>query len=406
MDNRIASLRQEDIESVRRAAASVEPIAGLTHTFYRYPARFSPQFVRAAISSFTKPGDLVLDPFMGGGTTLVEALASGRHAIGTDISSLATFIAKTKTTLLSKRDRQVLYAWADTVPSKIRINRAPTTRCTPQDVKYQKNIDDSTSWRIRKAIKLGLESLETLRNIRQENFARCVLLKTSQWALDGRKEIPTIQSYRETLVRHFEEMIQGERALYDSVREISNSPMRASRKAIQCINRSAIGIDKDNSVRSSPPPKLILTSPPYPGIHVLYHRWQVNGRRETPTPFWIANKLDGAGASFYTLGDRKQKRLDGYFSQIADAFESLAAISASDTVFIQMVSFSEPRWQLPRYLECLERAGLKEIHPSQIGNSKQGRIWRDVPQRKWHANFIGKTQGSKEVVLFHMRNEA
>lgn len=56
-----------------------EPVKGLTHGFYKYPARFSPQFVRAAIDTFTKRRDLVLDPHVGGGTTLVEALASGRN---------------------------------------------------------------------------------------------------------------------------------------------------------------------------------------------------------------------------------------------------------------------------------------------------------------------------------------
>jgi hypothetical protein len=47
------------------------PVRGLTHNFYRYPARFSPVFVRAAIEAFTVPGDLVLDNHVGGGTTLV-----------------------------------------------------------------------------------------------------------------------------------------------------------------------------------------------------------------------------------------------------------------------------------------------------------------------------------------------
>jgi hypothetical protein len=39
--------------------------------------------------------------------------------------------------------------------------------------------------------------------------------------------------------------------------------------------------------------KLIVTSPPYPGVHVLYHRWHVDGRRETPAPYWIAGCNDG-----------------------------------------------------------------------------------------------------------------
>jgi tRNA G10 N-methylase Trm11 len=51
-----------------------------------------------------RPGEMVLDPFTGGGTTLVEACSIGRRAIGTDISSIATFTAKVKTAPLSEYD--------------------------------------------------------------------------------------------------------------------------------------------------------------------------------------------------------------------------------------------------------------------------------------------------------------
>jgi 23S rRNA G2445 N2-methylase RlmL len=79
------------------AAHDGTPVSGLTHGYYRYPARFSPLFVRAVIAAFTKTGDWVIDPFAGGGTTLVEAMAAGRNALGIDISSLATFVSEAKT---------------------------------------------------------------------------------------------------------------------------------------------------------------------------------------------------------------------------------------------------------------------------------------------------------------------
>jgi DNA modification methylase len=63
------------------AASDTTPVAGLTHNFYRYPARFSPKLARAAIEAFTEPGDLVLDPFVGGGTTLVETMVLRRLRI-------------------------------------------------------------------------------------------------------------------------------------------------------------------------------------------------------------------------------------------------------------------------------------------------------------------------------------
>ena len=100
------SLTEESRKRLRNGISSTDPVSGLTHNFYRYPARFSPDFVRSVLLEFSDIGDLVYDPFMGGGTTLVEAASLGRHCIGTDISSLAAFIARVKTTVLS--DAQLL----------------------------------------------------------------------------------------------------------------------------------------------------------------------------------------------------------------------------------------------------------------------------------------------------------
>lgn len=51
----------------------------------RHPARMLPAIARQAIEALTEPGDLVFDPMCGAGTTLVEALHTGRHAAGIDI---------------------------------------------------------------------------------------------------------------------------------------------------------------------------------------------------------------------------------------------------------------------------------------------------------------------------------
>lgn len=54
-----------------------------------YRGNWPPQLVRNLILKYTKPGDIVLDPFMGGGTTLIEAWLLQRFSIGVDISKLA-----------------------------------------------------------------------------------------------------------------------------------------------------------------------------------------------------------------------------------------------------------------------------------------------------------------------------
>ena len=90
-------------------------VSGLTHNFYRYPARFSPEFAREAITEFSNKGDYILDAFMGSGTSIVEAVTNGRNAIGVDINPLAYFITKVKTTPLSKRDRDKVIEWVNDI---------------------------------------------------------------------------------------------------------------------------------------------------------------------------------------------------------------------------------------------------------------------------------------------------
>ncbi len=67
--------------SRQRAAHSLHEVS--------YRACFKPQLPRFFIERLTKPGDLVYDPFMGRGTTLVEAALLGRRAAGCDVNPLS-----------------------------------------------------------------------------------------------------------------------------------------------------------------------------------------------------------------------------------------------------------------------------------------------------------------------------
>ncbi|MGH3787280.1 MAG: DNA methyltransferase [Pseudonocardiaceae bacterium] len=69
-----------------------------THGLHAFAARLPPPLARWAIESFTDPGDYVLDVMCGSGTTLVEGLLTGRHALGVDIDPLARLIALAKAT--------------------------------------------------------------------------------------------------------------------------------------------------------------------------------------------------------------------------------------------------------------------------------------------------------------------
>lgn len=75
-----------------------------SHNFHSFPAKFPPQLPKLFIHELTEPNDIVLDPMLGSGTTLVEAFVANRRGFGFDIDPLAIKISKVKTTPLHKRD--------------------------------------------------------------------------------------------------------------------------------------------------------------------------------------------------------------------------------------------------------------------------------------------------------------
>lgn len=81
-----------------------------------YRACFKPQLPRFFIERLTAPGDVVYDPFMGRGTTLVEAALLGRIPAGCDVNPLSVVLAKPRIhppprQEVEARLRQIDYGW-------------------------------------------------------------------------------------------------------------------------------------------------------------------------------------------------------------------------------------------------------------------------------------------------------
>jgi tRNA G10 N-methylase Trm11 len=79
-----------------RLAFSAEKFAPVTHYLFRFPAKFHPPVARHLVERFSEPGAVVLDPFCGSGTLLVEAAIAGRNSIGTDIDPVAVLASRVK----------------------------------------------------------------------------------------------------------------------------------------------------------------------------------------------------------------------------------------------------------------------------------------------------------------------
>lgn len=382
-------------DQVRIAALDRRPITGLTHKFYRYPARFSPTFARAAIEAFSRPGEIVLDPYMGGGTTVVEAFALGRRAVGADINSLACFVTRVKVTPLTARERAAITKWADHTVQEIRYSDRLDEADDARLREIPRNMTLPQARALRKTIALCLSAAEAgLPTAASRRFARCVMLNAGQWALNGRRSIPRAGELRARVCTTCAEMLAGLIDLRTTVRDRASvtpsvRPVLVETDA-ECLHETKV-------LGAHGPADLVVTSPPYPGIHMLYHRWQVDGRKETDAPYWIAACNDGAGSAYYNFADRRRQAEDRYFEKAEATLRATRAVVRDGAIVVQLIAFSEPDRQLRRYLAAMERAGFTEFRAKH-----QRRTWRDVPGRRWHANLKGELASSREVVLVHI----
>lgn len=373
-----------------RSLHSEKRVSGLTHNFYRYPARFSPEFVRETIIEFSNKGDYVLDTFMGSGTSIIEAVTNGRNAIGVDINPLAYFITKVKTTPLSKRDRDKILGWVNGIDLFQSLEQKK-----PIDISELKHIPEDF-----KNIFVNLtKTTDVFEFPRQRNFAKCALLRFAQWAVDCRKELPQTNTLKEQLIKHVEEMLEGLDEFVSAAQEngVAKNQITGKRQLYLGSFESIINNRMLGEMQSKV--KLVLTSPPYPGVHVLYHRWQVNSRKETPAPFWFAGFQNGHGESHYTLGGRSQSGIKSYFIRLREIFESIHSFVHPDALLVQLVAFSNPEMQLPAFLESMRLAGYEELQPLTMpGNQRPSRL---VPNRRWYTNIENNRHAGNEILIFH-----
>jgi hypothetical protein len=102
----------------QRQASSLQEIS--------YRACFKPQLPRFFIERLTQPGEVVYDPFMGRGTTVVEAALLGRVPCGCDINPLSVVLTRPRLhppslEEVAQRLRQIDFASSDEFPEDLLV---------------------------------------------------------------------------------------------------------------------------------------------------------------------------------------------------------------------------------------------------------------------------------------------
>lgn len=266
------------------------------HKIHPFPAKFPPQLPRKFIDLLTEPGDIVLDPMMGSGTTLLEAFLSGRQAIGVDIDPLALLFTRVKTDIY---DEAILHSTAHTILNTARKNailseiqvtnemskRFDSSTCEFIDYWFTKDVQSELL-----ALVYEIEKIkeEKIRNFFKLIFSSVIITKWGgvSLAIDlahtrpHRAKIVMSNSGQIIIGEEYREQLGSKRHLSKTLR----SPIDEFKNKFQQTMKSIIGIPPCDvppiinygNAQSLPIASnsidLIVTSPPYASNAIDYMR--------------------------------------------------------------------------------------------------------------------------------------
>ena len=225
----------------------------LTHNYHRYPAKFIPQIVQKLIEDYApNKNQIILDPFGGCGTTLIEAKLSGHKSIGFDINPVAKLITQTKTTAI----KPITLANSRNKFLRYYENAPQISYAHHQRINYW--FDEPTIQELDKIY----SAINEIKDYNVRRFYLCCfshnLKNCSRWLMKSIK--PTIDKDKilpdpkKTFLQHLDSMIKKNEQFYFTLAQSGY------------VNTTAKMYRKDSTKKlpiKSESIDLIITSPPY-----------------------------------------------------------------------------------------------------------------------------------------------
>lgn len=240
----------QNVEDLVRPHLSSKKDRHPIHKLFSYPAKFQGYLPHALISRLTQEGDLICDPFSGGGTTAATASLLGRDCYSIDLNPIAVLVSKAKTTKLGTAKLVRLMADLD--------------QLKPQKKRALLSDDEWTL--IGRDLGEFVESVWSyLMNEKRSSIAPVIgtlLIKRIKLACARDKVHLRTAPFK----KHIEYMIDQLKAVELAFRDFKDSEVKIDHGSNHDMNL------KNNSV------SLIVTSPPYPGVDVEYNLIQLQRR--------------------------------------------------------------------------------------------------------------------------------
>lgn len=218
------------------------------HGLHPYPAMMIFPVVRRLLLEFSKEQDIILDPFMGSGTVLVESLLHNRFSYGVDINPLAILIAKAKTTPL--KTKELIDEMQDILHRRTKIQRT-NRHFFNIDYWFKDGVAKALNDLLTRIESIEKEEIRTFFKVAFSETARvCSNTKTGEFKLVRIKEL---EKHNPNVFNKFKKIaLRNISKIGETYRQNPETWV----KIMECDARKPLPIE-ENSV------SLILTSPPY-----------------------------------------------------------------------------------------------------------------------------------------------
>ena len=251
------------------------------HRLHPYLGKYIPQLVEVFIRKFLSPGETVLDPFCGSGTTLVQANELNVHSIGCDISAFNVLLSGVKTAQYDiatlKREAADILDRAARLTNQQACGNQTALFCDGElstPVQGEAN-DYLNTWFAPQALAELVAFRSLIDQYQHQDFLKVVLSRaarsarqTTHFDLDFPKA-PTTQPYQ--CYKHGRVCAPTKTAFKflaryctDAVRRVEEFSRLRSSASVRCIHADSRLVD------DLPPIDAVITSPPYVGL-IDYH---------------------------------------------------------------------------------------------------------------------------------------
>lgn len=395
LKEKLIALLSDDLDFHNRSSSEY------THDLHAFPAKFPPQLPRKFIEALTMPGDYVLDPMAGSGTTPLEAFIAGRQPVIVDIDPLALHVCRVKTTPLPlieaaeagsrviSRVKTRLFDAADDIPTML------------LDTRTQEFVDYWFDRESQRGLVFLLDEIRQVRDDRIRAFLALTLsaiIITKSGGVSLAFDLAHTRPHKVADKRYRSPVKEFEKRFQRNLRSLADLPANGLAPIISMGNAQSLPL-RDSTI------DLVVTSPPYPSNAIDYmraHKFSL---------VWLGYKLDSLselrkayigneavnGVEFEPLPDqtrqviaavaaldhKKGRAVERYYSEMTRVLREMFRVLKPGKAAVMVVGSSRLRGVDTNVHGCLAEIGQSlGFEVPHIGVRRIDRNRRMMPARR------------------------